>query len=115
MYIKKLIAALGESKVSQNETVLFHHSKDESIHPPAYPDVVCFPESRKDVEDILAIASEYNIPVTPFGAGTGLEGQAIPIHKGITISFEKMNKVVEYSPEDMRIVVQPGITRTALN
>lgn len=115
MYIKKLIAALGESKVSQNETVLFHHSKDESIHPPAYPDVVCFPESRKDVEDILAIASEYNVPVTPFGAGTGLEGQAIPIHKGITISFEKMNKVVEYSPEDMRIVVQPGITRTTLN
>nr|WP_249365723.1 FAD-linked oxidase C-terminal domain-containing protein [Cytobacillus citreus] len=94
---------------------MFRHSHDESFHKAVEPDVVCFPESRKDVEMIMDVAREYKVPVTPFGAGSGLEGQAIPVKKGISINFEKMNNVVNFLPEDLMITVQPGMTRLQLN
>ncbi|QED46153.1 FAD-binding oxidoreductase [Cytobacillus dafuensis] len=115
MFIQQLIKLLGSDKVSQSETELFRHSHDESFHKAVEPDVVCFPESRKDVEMIMDVAREYKVPVTPFGAGSGLEGQAIPVKKGISINFEKMNNVVNFSPEDLMITVQPGMTRLQLN
>ncbi len=115
MYIQQLIAKLGTEKVSRNETELFRHSHDESPHIPVEPDVVCFPTCREDVKAILEIAKMNQIPVTAFGAGSGLEGQAIPIKKGISMNFENMNKVLDFSPDDMLITVQPGITRMQLN
>ncbi|MGM8365901.1 FAD-binding oxidoreductase [Virgibacillus sp. W0181] len=110
-----LVERLGKAKVSNNETVRERHSHDESPHQPVKPDVVCFPSCREDVETIMEIARSKKIPVTPFGIGSGLEGQAIPLRKGISISFEQMNQVVDFSPEDMTVIVEPGITRTALN
>lgn len=115
MYIQQLIDAIGREKVSQNETELFRHSHDESPHPQVEPDVVCFPTCRKDVEEIIKIARANQVPVTPFGAGSGLEGQAIPVHKGISVNFERMNQIIAFSPENMMVTVQPGITRLQLN
>ncbi|MGN1400927.1 MAG: FAD-binding oxidoreductase [Bacillus sp. (in: firmicutes)] len=115
MYIQQLIEQLGFEKVSLNETDLYRHSQDESNHPAVEPDVVCFPESKTDIQHILAVASEHLIPVTPFGAGSGLEGQAIPVRKGIVINFEQMNQILKISPEDMAVTVQPGVTRLQLN
>ncbi|WP_174614653.1 FAD-binding oxidoreductase [Virgibacillus ihumii] len=115
MFIQQLINRLGTQKISKSESELYRHSHDESIHQKVEPDVVCFPDCREDVQTILNVASIYNIPVTAFGAGTGLEGQVIPVEKGISINFDNMNRVVEFSPEDMTITVQPGITRMNLN
>ncbi|WP_163969678.1 FAD-binding oxidoreductase [Oceanobacillus halotolerans] len=115
MYKQQLIEKLGKENVSQSESERYRHSHDESPHEAVEPDVVCFPTSREDVEVILEIARTYNIPVTPFGTGSGLEGQAIPVQKGISINFENMNAIIDFSPEDMTITVQPGVTRMQLN
>ncbi|MFJ5624434.1 FAD-binding oxidoreductase [Peribacillus loiseleuriae] len=115
MYIQQLIDKLGQDQVSQEEHELFRHSRDESPHAPIQPDVVCFPTCREDVEVVLEIARLNNVPITPFGIGTGLEGAAIPIKKGISLNFANMNQILEFSPEDMTVTVQPGITRVELN
>lgn len=115
MFIQNLIDKIGSNKVSQNETELFRHSHDESPHNAIRPEVVCFPDCKKDIKSILEISHRHCVPVTAFGAGSGLEGQAIPIHKGITINFENMNAVVDFSTDDMTITVQPGLTRLQLN
>ena len=115
MFVPLLKDKIGADKVSQNETELFRHSHDESPHEAVTPEVVCFPECRKDMENILKMARENGVPVTAFGVGSGLEGQAIPIHKGISVNFERMNRVTNFSPEDMTITVQPGLTRLELN
>lgn len=115
MFISELKKRLGADKVTQNETELYRHSKDESSHPPVEPDVVCFPENTEDVVAIVEIADQFGVNVTPYGAGSGLEGQAIPINKGISIDFDRMNKVLDFSPEDLTVTVQPGITRMQLN
>lgn len=115
MYKQQLIDELGNQKVSQNESELKRHSRDESVHPAVAPDIVCFPETKEDIRTILKIASDHRVPVTPFGAGSGLEGNAIPVDGGIVISFERMNKILEFSQEDMRVTVQAGVKRLQLN
>jgi len=109
------ITELGKEKISTTESELFRHSHDESPYEFVEPDFVCFPEDVEDVQALIKLANEYEIPVTPFGVGSGLEGQAIPIKKGISINLERMNRIVEFSPEDLLITVEPGITRLQLN
>jgi len=75
--ISTAIAALKErlgTRVSDAASVLEHHSHGESYHPPAAPDVVCFPASVDEVVEIVRISAEYDLPIVPFGAGTSLEG-----------------------------------------
>ena len=115
MYIDKLVESLGEEKVTQNETELARHSHDESMHSAVKPDVVCLPETTEDVVEIMNIAQTFNVAVTPFGAGSGLEGQAIPVNGGIVISTERMNQIIEFRADDLAITVQPGVTRLTLN
>ncbi|MDQ0338710.1 D-lactate dehydrogenase (cytochrome) [Caldalkalibacillus uzonensis] len=110
--LKKITA---EDRVSTNETVLDRHSQDESYHQPSRPDVVVFPLNTQEVSDILRFANQQRIPVVPFGLGTSLEGHVIPYHKGITIDFSMMNKVLEVRPDDFLVTVQPGVTRSQLN
>ncbi|WP_113930653.1 FAD-linked oxidase C-terminal domain-containing protein [Bacillus sp. P14.5] len=113
--INKLIVLLGGDNVSTSEGDMYWHSRDESSHLPVEPDVVVFPENKEDIISILDIAKRYNLPAIPFGTGSGLDGHAIPIHKGISINFEKMNDILSFNPEDLTVTVQPGITRKQLN
>ncbi|WP_409252180.1 FAD-binding oxidoreductase [Bacillus sp. SCS-153A] len=113
--LHELIELLGKDKVSTSEGDLYRHSRDESSHPPVEPDVIVFPENKEDVISILEIARSYGIPVTPFGAGSGLDGHAIPVNKGISINFEKMNQILSFHPDDLTVTVQPGMTRKQLN
>ncbi|MBO1003951.1 FAD-binding oxidoreductase [Pseudogracilibacillus auburnensis] len=113
--LEKLSSLIGQEKVTVNETIILHHSGDESHHPKMAPDVVVFPESTEDVQKVVSYANEHGIPVVAYGVGSGLEGQAIPIKHGISMNFEKMNQILEIRPEDLTVTVQPGISRLKLN
>jgi D-lactate dehydrogenase (cytochrome) len=63
---------------------------------------------------VLALADGLGIPVTPFGAGSSLEGHVIPVHGGISLDLSRMNRVLDLSPADLTATVQPGVTRSAL-
>nr|WP_285860807.1 FAD-linked oxidase C-terminal domain-containing protein [Brevibacillus sp. MER 51] len=106
---------MGEERVSTNPTVLEHHSHDESYHTPHLPDVVVFPQTAEEVSQIMKLANEKRIAVTPFGMGSSLEGHAIPYAGGISMDFSLMNQVREVRPKDFLVRVQPGVTRTQLN
>ena len=73
------------------------------------PDVVVWPESTDDVAAVLAAADERGIPVTPYAAGTSLEGNARPSFGGISLDFMRMNDVLEVRPDDLQVDVEPGV------
>src|SRR4051812_15313427 len=91
---------LPTEQISENPTILEHHSKDESYHQPVKPDIVVFPRTKFEISEIMKIAHTFQIPVVPFGAGTSLEGHPIPVSGGISMDFQLMNNVLEIREKD---------------
>jgi D-lactate dehydrogenase (cytochrome) len=109
------LKALLGSRATDSPTIREHHSHGESYHPPAQPDIVCFPASTDEVVEIVRISARHQVPVVPFGAGTSLEGHVHAVRGGITIDLREMNRVLRLSVEDLDITVQAGITRLQVN
>ncbi|WP_423798636.1 FAD-binding oxidoreductase [Neobacillus sp. SAB-20_R2A] len=112
---KELKQFVPEDRLSTNETILENHSKDESFHPACRPDIVVFPKNTDEIVKIVRFANQNEIPIVPFGIGSGLEGQVIPLKGGISIDFQLMNKIIEINPHDLLVRVEPGVTRKQLN
>jgi D-lactate dehydrogenase (cytochrome) len=111
-----LLERIGDrERVTVNETILEQHSKGIAYHAPRKPDVVVFPKTAAEVSAVLSYANERCIPVTPFGAGSSLEGHVIPVEGGITLDFTMMNEIIEIRPDDFLAIVEPGVTRMQLN
>ena len=79
------------------------------------PDAVVFPTSAAEVSEIVKTCAEHGVPVIPFGTGTSLEGHVNAPAGGICIDMMKMDKILAGHPEDLDVVVQPGVTREQLN
>ena len=110
-----LVEALGEdARVSDGDSERDLHAADMTFHRPQRPDLVVYPSSTEEVSRVLAIASERRVPVTPFGAGSSLEGHVIPTRGGISLDLSRMNRVLEIAAEDLSATVQAGVTRMAL-
>lgn len=101
-------------KASDAAAVREHHSHGESYHPPAAPDVVCFPTTTAEVVEIVKISERFQVPVIPFGAGTSLEGHVQAVRGGITVDTRDLNRVLRVSAEDLDATVEAGVTRLQL-
>ncbi len=91
------------------------HGQNESYFPEILPNGVASPASTAEVAEIVRICADEACPIVPWGTGTSLEGNALAVRGGLTLDLSRMNKVLEVVPDDMIAVVQPGVTREALN
>jgi D-lactate dehydrogenase (cytochrome) len=111
---RELRQLLG-ARANDAAVVREHHSRGESYHAPAPPDIVCFPHMTDEVAAIVRIAQAHRLPIVPFGAGTSLEGHVNAFSGGITIDLRDMNKVLRVSADDLDATVEAGVTRLQLN
>jgi len=109
--LKQLLGRRASDAVSVRE----HHSHGESYHPPAAPDIVCFPHTSKEVQEIVAISAVHHVPIIPFGAGTSLEGHVHALGGGICIDLRELNTILRIGPEDLDATVEAGVTRLQLS
>jgi len=92
-----------------------NYARGEDTYDPILSKAVVFPETNEEVSKILTLCNEHKIPVVPFGTGTSLEGNVVGNEKGITISLEKMNKILNVNVEDFDCRVQACVTKEQLN
>ncbi len=123
---RKITPKIAENivKILGNESLVIYkdkenlssYSNDESggEYYAHLPDVVVKPETKEQISNIVKLANDENIPITPRGAGSGLAGGAIPMLGGIVISLERMNKVLEIDTENLVAVVEPGVVTNDL-
>ena len=102
-------------RFSTSESTRANYARGEDTYNPILSKAVVFPETNEEVSKILKICNEHKIPVVPFGTGTSLEGHVVGNQNGITISLEKMNKVLSVNAEDFDCRVQANVTRKQLN
>ena len=106
--------ALGD-RVSAAAAAREHHSHGESYHTPAPPDLVAYPQTTEEIAAIVRAASERDVPIIAFGAGTSLEGQVLALQGGVCVDLSQMNRVLRVSVDDLDATVQAGVTHRQLN
>ena len=111
---KELLNILGD-RFSVSDSVRTNYSHGEDIFDPVLPQAVAFPNNNEEISKILKLCNDNNVPITPFGTGTSLEGHALGNKDGITISLENMNKILKINEEDFDCRVQAYVTRKQLN
>ena len=112
--IEALKARFGAS-CSTAMVVREQHGRDESSFEAPPPAAVVFAQGTQDVADAVQLASQYSVPVIPFGVGSSLEGHLLAIQGGISIDLGRMDKVLAINSEDLTVTVQAGVTRKQLN
>jgi D-lactate dehydrogenase (cytochrome) len=112
--LAELAEVFGE-RLSQAPSVLDLHGRDESSFPARPPDAVAFPHSTAEVASALAVCARHGVPVVPFGVGTSLEGQVLPVAGGLSLDLSGMDRILEINPEDLDCRVQPGVRKDQVN
>ena len=107
--LDEFLLLLGEESVLTDSESLSHYGHDETENLNFPPEILLKPRSVEHVSKIMKLANQYNIPVTPIGARTGLSGGSLSIHGGIGISMEKFNKILEIDEDNLQVHVQPGV------
>ncbi len=79
------------------------------------PALVLLPETTAQVQQLLKLCSEFEIPVVARGAGTGLAGGALPVTGGIVLGLSKMRRILDIDPLNRSARLQPGVSNLAIS
>ncbi|MBN8704164.1 MAG: FAD-binding protein [Bacteroidetes bacterium] len=107
--VQQLKQIVGDAFVLTDEDALKNYGHDETEDLVYKPEVVVKPVNAKEISQILQLANKEKIPVTPRAAGTGLSGGALPIHGGILLSVERLNKILEIDERNLQATVEPAV------
>jgi glycolate oxidase len=107
--LRRLEEISGPKAVFSDPETLGIYSHDETLGLSFPPEVVVKVATSEEIQEIIHLASLENIPVTPRGKGTGLSGGAVPVHGGIVLSCEKMEKIIDIDRENLMVITEPGI------
>ena len=113
--LQKGLKQILNGRFSLSESTRANYARGEDSYEPVLSQAVAFPETNEEVSKILKLCNEHKVPVVPFGTGTSLEGHVVGNENGITISLEKMNKVLSVNGNDFDCRVQANVTRKQLN
>jgi D-lactate dehydrogenase (cytochrome) len=113
--VLRTLAARFGNRLVTSQAVREQHANTITWIENQPPDAVVFARSVEDVQAVVRLCAEHRVPVIPFGTGTSLEGHVNAPLGGVSIDLRDMNKVLAVHAEDLDCVVQPGVTRKALN
>jgi D-lactate dehydrogenase (cytochrome) len=113
-FLDRLAARFGD-RCQTGDAVRAAHGHSETHFTPMPPDAVVFARSVEDVVDLVNLCREGGVPLTPFGAGTSVEGNALAAHGGVTVDLSEMTRIVAVNPLDFDCTVEAGVRREELN
>jgi glycolate oxidase len=113
--ISQLQKIAGKEAVLTTKEDLNAYSYDGTTTWAHMPDVVVLPTTAEQVSQILKLANENRIPVTPRGAGTNVSGGSIPIKGGIVLCTTRMNKILNINKTNLTATVEPGVVLQDFN
>ena len=107
--IKQLENTVGKDAVLTAKEDLATYSYDGTTTWSHAPEVVVFPTTTEQISEILKLANENLIPVTPRGSGTNISGGSVPVKGGIVVCTTRMNRVLNVNKANLTATVEPGV------
>jgi len=111
---KRLEQIVGAENFSTEHVDLLCYSRDASENV-GMPDVVVWPSNTRQVSEIIKLANELRVPLTPRGAGTCLSGGPVPAKGGILLVLTRMSKILEIDIANLQVLVECGVVWQDLN
>jgi glycolate oxidase len=108
-HLREFRKIVGAEFVFTQQEDLDNYSHDYTEDLKFRPDVVLKPSTAAEVSAVMKFCSANNIAVTPRGAGTGLSGGALPLKKGVILSMERFNKIIQIDERNLQATAEPGV------
>ncbi len=105
---------VGASNVVTERVERLCYSRDMSVHE-GVPDLIVYADGTDQVSRIMKAAHAQSVPVTARGSGSSVTGAVLPTHGGILLDLSRMNRILEISPENFYVRVEPGVICGRLN
>lgn len=107
--LSRLAAIVGESRLKTDADSLKTWGCDwTKIYAPA-PSAIVFPTTIEQVRDIVLLANAEKFALVPSAGRTGLSAGAVAANGEVVVSFDYMNKILEFVPEDRMVRIQAGV------
>lgn len=116
-HLRALQEIFGKEHVYHESIDCFGYSYDASPEPlnvRQTPHFVCKAHSTEEVSACLRYANAHGIPVVARGTGSGRSGGSIPVQKGIVLSLDEMNHILELDEDNMMVTVEAGVQTKTL-
>ncbi|HON79348.1 MAG TPA: FAD-linked oxidase C-terminal domain-containing protein [Spirochaetota bacterium] len=104
-----LTETLPEGSVLTGTEALAPYCTDEAPDLSSEPDIVVKARDTQSVSDTLRLCSQFKIPVTTRGTGTGVTGGSVAVRGGVVLALEGMDRILEIDRENMTCTVEPGV------
>ena len=111
--IRSFVEACGQQDVLVNRSECWAYGYDNSKQH-ACPDLVVLPHQTGQIQECVQICRRYNIPLTTRGRGTNTTGATVPIHSGVILSTERMDRILEMDAPNRNIQVEPGVLNASV-
>ena len=112
--VKALRAKLPADAVLAGGDELIGYESDGLSAYRQQPMVVVLPRSTGEISAAMRVLHALQVPVVPWGAGTGLSGGALPLGDGVTVAMSRMNRILEIDFANRCARVEPGVTNLSI-
>jgi D-lactate dehydrogenase len=112
-FVARLRSLLPVERVLTDTVDCFAYAYDNSRRF-CPPDVVVFPVTGLEVQEVLVLCNRYKTPATPRGRGTGTAGGSLPEQGGVALSLERMQRILSVDAANRVIVAEPGVVNESV-
>ena len=112
--LHQLQAIVGETRVKTDADSLKTWGVDWTKHFTPAASAIVFPATTEEVQAIVRLANVEKFALVPSGGRTGLSAGAVAASGEVVISFDRMNKVLEFHAADRLVRVQAGVVTEQL-
>lgn len=78
------------------------------------PECVIFPQTTVEVSQLISLCRFYQVPVTARGRGTGTAGGSLAEQGGVTLSTERMTRIIRVDAANRVLVTEPGVLNESI-
>ena len=112
--IETLKTLVDADKVRTDSASLDTWGRDWTKQFEPAPLAIVFPKSIEQVQALVRFANEHSLALTPSGGRTGLSAAAVAANGEIVVSFDYMNRILDFNAFDRTVTCQPGVVTAQL-